>query len=778
MAGWLSPAARPAAATINKIAMDSMLWEGQLLAGTIVGHKPHLFRVCYVRKEDDKVFLREIASGRPESTSRAREYEIRAIERRIHKKHLREMAECVRTAAMSGPCEEAQREAAIVRVLERRAELLGCLITPDGRARYYGGRQKRREILTFQSNCAGVSKPRLLFLIGWYENFGCCRDALRPFPIAETRSRKKTQHKRGAKNIFARSNPRSTKKGFAVNRWARQKIEKAVLEFVIRRGMTYEQARREMHRLFWFQDTVSPDGVRRRYRVAKSKWVTPSQFAYYARAIKRHPGRLRSLVGQREWRDRLAAGRGASADLSIAPGDIYDLDGTVAKFEIKSASGRPIGRPTLMVAADRGSTAIVGVHVTSFEESTATFKAVLFEACVGRSRLLRRLGIPENSSSCHAVPNQIFVDRGAGNSDEMRESISNELANDLNIAPIGNGRAKGLAEGLISLISRRLKSTRGGYTRDRNYRDMDRRKHARRMTRLTRAGLSKIAWEEAEKYNQDLALRYHTAEMRRAGIAPTREAIFRFGIEHRRGGEVRTLSDMEVYTKLLVPLKKHRMRKEGIYHRGAFFTSQEYATEYEIQIARALGQKRNLPWLSAFRDPNDPTRLYWRRSDGSLARLLCTITDARRWEEMLTEDVDTEVAAEDIRATIRHARKKTFKEQFSENEVDKLAASRRIATSCTGDGDTLSEATDAERNAERGERLRDSRNIMATERSADRYGVGESGVTGGQSSPDANAEAIQEPTDQGSVADDQPRVAEKVRQSALDGVLNSFFPKK
>lgn len=667
---------------ISEVTMSTILWVGQILVGSMPAVRKHLhYRVVHVNLVENIVFIRAVYSACPKASSSAKKYSIKDIERRIHDGKLVEIAEDIRPPEMGEVRPDPEEEQEARQVQDYRIRELGNLITPEGRENFYASKAARSKSMREQAEKVGVSVARLWMLVTVYENFGCNILALRPYPVSETRKSGVTVRKRGAKNVFEKSDSLSALKGYAVTQWALRKIQWAVWHLVIRMGLTYETARIVMHRRFWSQVNGSvAEGNRVQYPVSESKMVSSSQFAYFARRYKRSPDKLKALVGDRDWRDRLAPGRGVAADLTLGPGDLIVMDCTTAKFEIVSAtSALPIGRPTLAVVVDTGSDAVLGISVSTFPENANLYRAALFRACTSKKDLMRALGLPEGTLSLCADPNDIFLDRGAGNSNTFRDPlvVEDRPNTGLLIAPIACGRAKGVAEGLINIIIRRLSKLRGGFTRERTARAKDRRRDAHRVANITRLKFLKYAVEAAHEHNQGLAIHNLSFHMRRSGIHPSREEIYKAGMLSRRGGEVKVYSEIDLYTGLLPRLPPRAMRREGVKHFDACFTSPEYQRAYEVQIAKALGEKHKLPKIIPLRDPDDPTILFWKRGPGDFVKLLCSATDRERWDTLHAEDVEFSLRESDQQTRIVDERKKTFTAPLPSYVTDLLINARK-----------------------------------------------------------------------------------------------------
>ncbi|SIT51621.1 hypothetical protein BN2476_1250020 [Paraburkholderia piptadeniae] len=692
--------------------MDPDVWEGQLLVGSIPGIRgSHYYRVTHFRSKDNSVFIRQVWRECPETTSTSKRYELAAVQSWMAAGRLIEIEESIRPKEMGEQKKDPAEELKARQVAEYRIRLLGKLIEPKGRMEFYASRSRRGTIVREQAKKSKVSVARLYMLITIYENFGCNTLALRPYPSAKTRSRGPITKKRGMPNVFEKRGESTEEVGHAVTRWALRHIQWAIWHLVIRMGLTYETARIVMHRLFWHQDNGSAElGTRVRYPVRESRAVSSGEFGYYARVYKRRVKVLKRLVGYREWRDHYAAGRGTAADLVLGPGDMIVMDCTTAKFEIVDAVfGIPIGRPTIAIVVDQATGTVLGIALSLLGESASLYRKVLFRACTSQSKLMQRLGLPPDYFEYRALANDVFVDRGKGNSAAIREPLTVEDGPEMGIliAPIACGRAKGVGEGLFNIVARRISKLAGGFTRERSERARDERRGARKVAKVTRIQLLKYLYEAAKAHNEGLDFRDLSIQMRKEGVTPTRGEIYNNAIKGRHGGERTYYGEVDFYTGLLPRNPPKPMQKAGVKYMGAVFTSSEYQRTYENEIAKALGRRRSLPKIVTMPDPDDPTILFWKRGPGDIITLRCSEKDCERWNGLHVEDVNVDLKEADIKARIRYEKKRTFVGVLPDYIVDSLVRAR--TTLHAGASEVNAVARDDEIDRERADSLAESR---------------------------------------------------------------------
>jgi hypothetical protein len=638
--------------------MASILQIGQLLQEDVSFPRQNLFRVAAKDEDNDLVYLLPVDKKRPRGTRIPVEKCLSMVESLIGTR-FRFVPECIRPPQMELTDDELPESA--IRVRAQRALLLGEIVAPSNRLALVR-KGSRAELIRKQAELVGVPETQIRLLVTTYIWYGCDEQALLGQTWAQGgkgRARKAGEKKRGRPNAFAVEDRCSSDKGVNVNDWHLQKFRQALRWFWIVQNRSLEETYNEMVQRLYVQKSKGTDGIVRTYPISNKKIPAPAQFRYWAKKIIAEEGSYKEKLGEKDWEDVHRHSHGSSSDLADKPGDVYDVDGTGGKGELAKTENRAdrIGRPTLVIALDRGSNAIIGAAVSMHAEKWDLYRHCLFSAFTSKSSLLQSLGLPADCWPIHAVPAAIFVDRGPGNSRTAGDAIINRLKLDRATAPPRDPRAKGLAEGLNTTVHERLSHLRGAYTRAKfGARMIDKRKVARNAASYLRSEYFIELIKQVDIYNKTSdATHLLTARMRKDGVKPVPEEIFSWGIKNRRGGENLSLSDADILFKLL-DRKLQVVHPRGVLHNKAYYWSPALDAWREAQMLEHHGETGFSPRVEVFADPVDPNVRYWELSPGVVDRLMIHEQGLARYEGATVEEVETEFVQEDRKNRIEKRR--------------------------------------------------------------------------------------------------------------------------
>lgn len=189
----------------------------------------------------------------------------------------------------------------------------------------------------------------------------------------------------------------------------------------------------------------------------------------YMKKIGRPVLRLAQLARDKErlhqpgYRRRLSGGNASE----LAHGDlsVLDIDATPADNYLLYGDEQIIidgyGKPTVLLAVDRGSDAIVGWFVTFGTENADCYKSCIFSAYTPKERELARWGVSHLKGMVYGCASQIFIDRGPGMSERAQLAIVSRLRTDMLIAMPGDPRGKGHGEEVMGMFQRELAHIQG-----------------------------------------------------------------------------------------------------------------------------------------------------------------------------------------------------------------------------------------------------------------------------------------------------------------------------
>lgn len=638
--------------------MASILQIGQLLQEEISTSHHQLLRIVAKDEENDLVYFLALDEKRPRGTRIPFGKSLSVVESLIGSRY-QFIPECVRPPEMVLADDEIPESA--LRVRAKRTLLLGDLVDSSNRLALMQKGQ-RAELIRKQADRVGVPETQIRLLVTIFFWYGCDENALIGHRWAQGgrgQARKAGEKKRGRPNAFALEDRSSPDRGVNVNDWHLQKIRQALHLYWIKKNRSYEATYNEMVQNLYVQKSKGADGVVRTYPVSGRKIPTIAQFRDWAKKIIAEDGSYKEKLGEKDWEDVHRHSYGSSSDLAEKPGDVFDIDGTGGKAELAKTADKAdrIGRPTLVIAVDRGSNAIVGAAVSMHAEKWDLYRRCLFSACTSKTSLLQSLGLPDDCWQIHAVPAAIFVDRGPGNSEAAGEAIINRLKRERATAPPRTPRAKGLAEGLNTLVHSRLSHLPGAYTRAKfNARMIDKRKTARKNASYTRTQYFIELIKQIDIHNKTSdATHLLTAAMRKDLVKSVPEEIFKWGIKNRRGGENLNLSEADIYFELL-DHKTQVVYQDGVLYRKAYYWSPALDAWREAQMLEHFGEKGFSPRVEVAIDPVDPNVRYWQSSPGVVDRLMIHEQGLARFEGATLEEVEDEFVPQDRKDRIASRR--------------------------------------------------------------------------------------------------------------------------
>lgn len=264
-------------------------------------------------------------------------------------------------------------------------------------------------------------------------------------------------------------------------------------------------------------------------------------------------------------------GRGYSAQIARGDLNVVDIDGTVAdcflRYGDSTIAINGVLKPTVLLAIDRSSRAILGWYVTYRSEDADSYLACVFSACTDKEDELARWGVSHLDGMVYGCPSTIFVDRGSGISIKVRDAIVEQMRQRLLMAEPGNAKGKGDVEQLMDLFQEGI-SDLPGVTHGEPVRGKGLEKDAAR--KRNRAKLKKAPTEATltlEEFMRALLTavsRYNlNADMRRlrnsfmleANVPPVPKHMFLFNMALRAGDAAWELTEEMVIRRLAKPFE-------------------------------------------------------------------------------------------------------------------------------------------------------------------------------------------------------------------------------
>lgn len=344
------------------------------------------------------------------------------------------------------------------------------------------------------------------------------------------------------------------------------------------------------------------------YPMRESKIPTLSQFRYHANRIISRCGLKDERNSRETWeKDRALAGN--ASDLCYDVLTVFDFDGTEFQFELVSddSERHPVGKPVVLFAIDRGSSAVIGCHTWTGTESSRAYRYCIFDAVSSKKDKLRDLGIDRLDGLVSGLCDALYLDRGPGIAEPLTDALLQRMHLGRSIARPNKGSDKGGVEGIMHIMQAKLSRIRGGYFENGSEAASTRAKHARSNATLTTTDFEKILYESISEFNLKSDARAHlTVEMRRAGTLPIPKEIFEFNQRKRVGDAALHWTDEEIYERLL-DLEPATLNRLGVRYNSATYSSGKARAAYEdnkkygkaslsIKIFSLPGRNQVLVW--------------------------------------------------------------------------------------------------------------------------------------------------------------------------------------
>ncbi|WP_429251429.1 hypothetical protein [Paraburkholderia sp. GAS333] len=345
-------------------------------------------------------------------------------------------------------------------------------------------------------------------------------------------------------------------------------------------------------------------------------------------ARKYEAGRRRQLSG------------GSSRDLVDEELSVLDIDATPADIYLRYGSETifidGVGKPTVFIASDRGSSAIVGWYVTFGTENGDGYKSCIFSAYTPKERELLKWGVPNLAGLVYGCASQIFIDRGPGISKKTQAAVVARLRTDSLMARPGDPRGKGLVEGIMRYFQDEVALIPGS-TRPRGNPDADRRRrmNAKKDAILTKESFMRALLTAFSKWNTSADVRHLlTPDMIKAGwVKPIPADIYRYYKGIRTDSYEWDWSEERIFLTLCE--KHNRAAPGGVVTVGRRL----YTSEGLKGMARAFesmnrGSKPIGSYTATvYEIPNAPLHLLWLKPDGTLSCLDATEATKKQFHD-------------------------------------------------------------------------------------------------------------------------------------------------
>lgn len=313
---------------------------------------------------------------------------------------------------------------------------------------------------------------------------------------------------------------------------------------------------------------------------------------------------------------------------------VLDIDGTLASNFILfgkdpvSIDGR--GQPTILLAVDRASLAIVGWNVSFGAENGDSYLNCVFSAYTPKTRELIRWEVPHLQGFVYGCTTEIFIDRGPGISMRTQESLVGRLRTQVKMAAPGSPESKPHAEQVMLYAQQALMDMAGStYVTGDDELDSWRKRFAKSravpLKIYMRALLEAISRRNLETDARHLLTPY----MMKRNVLPCPKDIYLFNKAYRRGDAAWDWAPEDIFRRLCH--EHSRVALNGVITlKKREFTSPELKLFSKAYAAMHNGKSAT---IVAYEIPNSPYDMLWELPGYGLGLLKATDMTLKQFED-------------------------------------------------------------------------------------------------------------------------------------------------
>jgi hypothetical protein len=326
---------------------------------------------------------------------------------------------------------------------------------------------QRSLVLSRYASDTGVSQQHIRMLLVRYWRYGQNIYGLLPaYPCCGAPGKERTS---GALSLGKmkqnRILPMQRANTFIMNKNDKENISKSLKKHYLKVGGLTLDETYEKYKIEFFHDETE------RARLADEAAYIPSpkQFRYWAKKVISETKAIHSKTTKSNFLLNQRARLGSAADTSTLPGDVFEIDATVADVHIVSSLNKAtvIGRPTIYTVVDRATRMITGVHVSLYNASWRAARQALANCFMPKKKYCYIFGIKifEKQWPCSHVPVKLICDNGEMIGLEPQSTVTPMTT--LEFAPTYRADRKSIVERRFGILNQKaihplLGSTRGG----------------------------------------------------------------------------------------------------------------------------------------------------------------------------------------------------------------------------------------------------------------------------------------------------------------------------
>ena len=345
----------------------------------------------------------------------------------------------------------------------------------------------------------------------------------------------------------------------------------------------------------------------------ENKMPSLGQFKHYFYNHRNIKKEITSRISSKEY---LQIGRGVIGNSTVmanGPGDIFQIDATIADVYLCSSidRNRIIGRPIIYYFIDVYSRMITGIYVGLEGPSWIGASMAIINAASNKKEFCSEYGIDiaDEEWKVGTIPNIILADRG-----EFAGDCSESLINDFGIiiqnTPPFRADFKGVVEQHFNILNnQRIKPFLPGSI-DINKRergDKDYRLDAKlNLKEFTKVIIRCVLYHNNNNYINDYP---RDESMLKDNVKPIPAEIWKWGIKNK-SGRLRKVN-LDLLKISLMPKAAATVTAKGILFKKIYYTSNELLKNREFEKARNNGRWK----VDIVYDPRNLNHIYLKNYD-------------------------------------------------------------------------------------------------------------------------------------------------------------------
>ncbi len=484
---------------------------------------------------------------------------------------------------------------------------------------------------------------------------GCTKEGLTPkfHGLKKRRKLGENETKRGRKRLDGLP-------GIQLSWAKRRQVEKFILR-TESSGISVDEQYLELIAHFWSTPQIGRRGELMWIPLPDGQRLSKAQHKSIRRSLHARNLLRRRKLGQRDYLSKVRSSAKTWDGEATGPGAIYQLDLSGTQVELVSCINRRkrISTAIFGLAIDAYSKRIVGFCLTISQPKWEVAATVLYYAISSKKAIYKRYGIVDDAAHIPALgkPLLLIWDRGSENTGEASDSLAVIALVDSMNTRRWHGSDKPHVERAIGTFKTSFFKTltgwrkKGGTPRG--------ARNPKKDAALTLFEVTQLFLAAVLRFNRNpIPLESMPADARRAGVRPTPNDIWEFGVKNAHGALV-GVSPARARADLL-RWETAKITKKGVTYGPSKFTCDEFERLDMYSAIRESGPKEILVGVDEMR----PDILWYRDSKHRKSLRLRRIDPSREHATYFPHDYSEE------RSDYLGARRQVEKDNFPRNFQD------------------------------------------------------------------------------------------------------------